>query len=93
MNSDEVQQWRTPTQLFQQGIDSILVFGLGWLVVNEKRGKQELLNHYRIILDIANLKALQEQPRNTHKVHFLEKQCNAVMKIYLPLSNLEHSQS
>jgi hypothetical protein len=29
-------------------------------IVDEKRGKQESLNHYRIITNIADQKALQE---------------------------------
>ena len=43
-------------------------------IVNEKRGKQESLNHYRIITNVDHQKDLQEQPHNTHKVHFLERQ-------------------
>ena len=34
MNSDVMQQWRTHIQPFQQGKDSIMVFGLD--VVDEK---------------------------------------------------------
>jgi hypothetical protein len=44
------------------------VFGLGWFVLNERKSKQETLDHYRIIPDspnVANQKALQEWPRNT----------------------------
>ena len=40
-----------------------MVLGLVWFVVSEKRGKQESLNHYRIIMDmhnVANQKALHE---------------------------------
>ena len=33
-------------------------------IVNEKRGKQESLNHYRIITNIADQNALQEQPHS-----------------------------
>ena len=60
------------------------------VIVNEKPGKQVSLNSYRIITNIADQNALQEKIHNTHKEHFLEKQCNAAMKIYLALSNLEH---
>ena len=45
-----------------------------WCVVSEKRGKWELLNHYRIITNVANQNAIQEQPHNTPKVNILEKQ-------------------
>ena len=31
---------------------------------NEKQGMQELLHHYRYIMDIADQNALQEQPHN-----------------------------
>jgi hypothetical protein len=65
---------------------------LVWIVVNEEQGKQESLNHYRIIMDVANQKALQEWPHNIHKVDYLEKQFNAAMKNYSALSNLEHAQ-
>ena len=51
-----------------------------WFVVNEKGGKQESLNHYRINMDVADQKALQERPHNTHNIDFLEKQFNAAMK-------------
>ena len=43
------------------------------LIVSEKRGKQESLNHYRIITNVADQNALQEQPHNIHKVNILEK--------------------
>ena len=33
-------------------------------IVNEKRGKQESLNHFRIITNIADQNALQEEPHN-----------------------------
>ena len=33
-------------------------------IVDEKWGKQESLNHYRIITNIADQNALQEQPHN-----------------------------
>ena len=51
-----------------------------WFVVSEKRGKRELLNHYRIITNVADQNALQEQPLKTHKVGFVEKQCDSAMK-------------
>jgi hypothetical protein len=51
----------------------------GFIVV-EKQGKQKSLNHYRIIMDIANQIALQERPCNFCKVDFLERQCNSAMK-------------
>ena len=57
-----------------------MVFGLVWLVVNEKQGKQESLNHFRIIANIADQNALQEQPHNVEKVNFLEERCNSAMK-------------
>ena len=75
MNSDVMQQWWTHTQLFQQGKDCLV-----WFVVSEKRGKWELLNHYRIIMNVADQNAIQEQPHNTHKVNILEKQCDSAMK-------------
>jgi hypothetical protein len=52
-----------------------------WFVVSEKQGKQELLNHYRIITNVADQNALHEQPHNTYKVGFVEKQCDSAMKI------------
>ena len=61
-------------------------------IENEKRGKQELLNHYTIITNVADQNALQEQPHNNHKVGFLEKQCNSAMNYSAP-SNVEHEQS
>ena len=51
-----------------------------WFVVSEKRGRQESLNHYRIIMNVADQNALQEQPHNTHKVGFVEKQYDSAMK-------------
>ena len=56
-------------------------------IVNEKQGKQESLNCYRIITSVSDQKALREQPHNTHNVDFLAKQCNAAMKKYSALSN------
>ena len=66
--------------------------GLVWFVVNEKHGKQESLNHYRIITNVADQNALQEQLHNPYKVGILEKQSNAAMKNYSALSNVEHEQ-
>ena len=51
------------TQLFQEGKDSIMVFCL-ILLLMVKRGKQESLNHFRIITNVAHQNALQEQPHN-----------------------------
>ena len=76
-------------QPFQQGKDSIMVFGLVF-IVNEKWDKQKSLNHYRIITKIADQNALQEQPHNNHKVNFLEKRCNSAMKNCSALLNVEH---
>ena len=56
MNSDVMQQWRTHNQSFQKGRDSIVLFGLTCFVVIEKLGKQEPLNHYRIMMDVADQK-------------------------------------
>ena len=61
-------------------------------IVNEKRGKQESLNHFRIITNVAHQKALQEWPHKIHKVNFLEKQCNLAMKNFSAQSNVEHEQ-
>ena len=61
-------------------------------IVNEKRGKQESLNHYRIITNVADQNALKEQPHNTHKVGFVEKQCDSAMKNCSALSNVEPEQ-
>ena len=71
------------------------MFGLVWFgfIVNEKEGKQELLKHYRIIMNVADQNALQEQPHNTHKIGFLEKQCDSAMKNCSALSNVEHEQT
>ena len=63
-----------------------------WFVVSEKRGNWELLNHYRIIMNVADQNALQEQPHNTHKVNILEKQCDSATKNCSALSNVEHEQ-
>ena len=60
-------------------------------IVDEKRGKQESLNHYRIIMNVADQNALQEQLHNNHKVDSVEKQRNSTMK-YSALSNEEHEQ-
>jgi hypothetical protein len=61
-------------------------------IVNEKRGKQESLNHYRIITNVADQNALQEWPHNNHKVNILEMQCNSAMKNCSALSNVDHEQ-
>ena len=66
--------------------------GLTCFVVIEKLGKQEMLNHYRVIMDVDNQNALQEWPRNSHKVSFLKKQFNSAMKNCSALSNVEHEQ-
>jgi hypothetical protein len=60
---------------------------LVWFVVNEKQGKQELLNHYRIITNVADQNALQEHPQG----RFLEKQCSAAMNSSAQ-SNEKHEQ-
>ena len=51
----------------RKGFNHCVWFGF---IVNEKRGKQESLNHYRIITNVADQNALQEQPHNNHKVNF-----------------------
>ena len=61
-------------------------------IVNEIRGKQESLNHYRIITNVADQNALQEQPHKTHKENILEKQCDSAMKNCSALSNAEHEK-
>ena len=60
-------------------------------IESEKRGKQELLNHYMIITNIADQNALQEQPHNNPEVDFLEKQCDSAMNYSAP-SNVEHEE-
>ena len=40
------------------------------IIVNVKRGKQESLNHYRIITNVADQNALQECPLNTQQCRF-----------------------
>jgi hypothetical protein len=50
------------------------------------------LNHYRIITNFAHQNALQEQPHNTHKVGFVEKQCDSAMKNCSAPSNVEQEQ-
>ena len=52
-----------------------------------------MLNHYRIITNIADQNAIQEQPHNTHKGNILGKQCDLAMKNCSALSNLEHEQT
>ena len=56
-----------------------------WFVVSEKQGKCKLLNHYRIIMNVADQNALQEWPHIIHKVDFVEKQCDSAMKNYSAL--------
>ena len=43
-------------------------------------------------MNVADQKALQEQPHDSHKVGFLEKQCNSAMKNCSAPSNVEHEQ-
>ena len=51
-----------------------------------------MLNHYRIITNIADQNALQERSHNTHKVNILEKQCDSAMKKGSAPSNVEQEQ-
>jgi hypothetical protein len=57
-------------------------------IVDEKWGKRESLDHYRVIMNVADQNALQEQPHNTHKVNYLEKQCDSAINYSVP-SNVE----
>jgi hypothetical protein len=66
------------------------MFGLVWFVVNEKRGKQDSLNHNRMTMDISSQKALQEWLHTIHNLDSLEKQCIAAIMNYSALSNVEH---
>ena len=86
MNSDVMQQWRTHTQLFQQRKDSIMMSGLCFCQWTQC--KQESLNHYRIITNIADQQDLQEQAHNIHKVGYLERYYNLAMKICSAQSNV-----
>ena len=43
-------------------------------------------------MNVADQKALQEQPHNTHKVGFVEKQYDSAMKNCSALSNVEQEQ-
>jgi hypothetical protein len=61
-------------------------------IVNEKRGKQESLNHYRIITNVADQNALHEQSYNNYKVNFLEKRRNSAIKNCWALSNVDYEQ-
>jgi hypothetical protein len=70
-----------------KGFNYVVWFGF---IVNEKQHKKELFNHYRIITNVADQNALQEQPHNNHKVNFMEKQHNSAMKNISALSNVEH---
>jgi hypothetical protein len=63
----------------------------GFIVIG-KQCKQESLNHYRIITNVADQNAIQEQPYNNHKVGFLEKQRNSAMKNCSALSNVNYEQ-
>ena len=71
----------------RKGFNHCVWFGF---IVDEKRGKQESLNHYRIITNVADQNALQEQPHNNYKVSFLVKRHNSAMKYCSALSNVEH---
>ena len=51
-----------------------------------------MLNHYRIITNVADQNAIQERSHNTHKVGFVEKQCDSAMKNCSAPSNVEHEQ-
>ena len=51
-----------------------------------------MLNQYRIITNIADQNALQEQPHNTHKVNILGKQYDSATKNCSALSNVEQEQ-
>ena len=51
-----------------------------------------MLNHYRIITNVADQNAVQEQPHNTHKVGFVEKQYDSAMKKCSAPSNVEQEQ-
>ena len=51
-----------------------------------------MLNHYRIITNVADQNALQERSHNTHKVNILEKQCDSAMKKGSAPSNVEQEQ-
>ena len=89
MNSVVMQQSKTHTCSFNKEVTPL--WCLGWLVLNEKQGKQESLNHYRIIMNVPHQKVLQEQQPNIHKVGFVEKQSNTAMN-YSALSNVEQEQ-
>ena len=43
-------------------------------------------------MNVANQNAVQEQPHNTHKVGFVEKQYDSAMKNCSAPSNVEHEQ-
>ena len=73
----------------RKGLNCGVWFGF---ILDEMQGKQESLNHYRIITNVADQNALQEQLHNPYKVGILEKQSNAAMKNYSALSNVEHEQ-
>ena len=75
--------------LTRRGFNYGVWFGF---IVNEKQGKQESLNHFRIISNIADQNALQDQPHNIHKVNFLERYYNPAMKNCSAPSNVEYEQ-
>ena len=62
------------------------------LIVNEKRGKQKSLNWNRIITNVADQNAWQEQPHNNHKVGYLVRQQNSAMKNCSALSYVNYKQ-
>ena len=79
----------------KKGFNYGVWLGLVWfglVCCQWKQGKQELLHPFRIITNIADQNALQEQPHNTYKVGFLEKQCNSVMKNYSAMWNVDYGQ-
>ena len=43
-------------------------------------------------MNVADQNALQERSHNTHKVGYVEKQCDSAMKNCSALSNVEHEQ-
>ena len=43
-------------------------------------------------MNVADQNALQERSHKTHKVGFVEKQCDSAMKNCSALSNVEHEQ-
>ena len=43
-------------------------------------------------MNVADQNAIQERSHNTHKVGFVEKQCDSAMKNCSAPSNVEHEQ-